>query len=194
MCACILWKMAWITCLVSCKVVRLFRKTALTIIFFVLIVTFHGIVATQETSLQDSNGPAYLNFFRYVLLSRNRVLLCAKDWMYGQTVRRTLGVAANVMCSSFARRPWEIWTTVLENAGGHVLIALFAMMGSVLISKMILAIVGLVLRSVLNNLGAPMQCVIMVADWAIKILWPFIFLSIIGSGLCAFLSLWLCLL
>ncbi|KAG7991314.1 hypothetical protein I3843_02G069000, partial [Carya illinoinensis] len=62
-------------------VVRLFRKTALTIIFFVLIVTFHGIVATQETSLQDSNGPAYLNFFRYVLLSRNRVLLRAKDWI-----------------------------------------------------------------------------------------------------------------
>lgn len=37
---------------------------------------------------------------------------------------------------------------------------LFAVMGSVLISEMIITIVGLVLKSVLDNLGAPMQCVI----------------------------------
>lgn len=52
----------------------------------------------------------------------------------------------------------------MENVGGHVLMGLFAMMGSVLISEMIHTIASPVSRSVPENLVAPKLCVTMVGD------------------------------
>ena len=58
----------------------------------------------------------------------------------------------------------------MEHVVGLVLMGFYAVMGSVLIYKMIHTIVGLVSRSVLDNLGAPFLCVIMVGDSSIKLL------------------------
>jgi hypothetical protein len=50
------------------------------------------------------------------------------------------------------------------HVGRHVLMDLFAAMESVLIFEMIHAIVVLVFRSVLDKVGAPLQCVIIVDE------------------------------
>ncbi|KAJ4834081.1 hypothetical protein Tsubulata_016279 [Turnera subulata] len=49
------------------------------LILFVLIGTCHVAVAARRLDLPDSERPTHLNFFRYALRGRQRVLSCAND-------------------------------------------------------------------------------------------------------------------
>ncbi|KAA8527446.1 hypothetical protein F0562_034839 [Nyssa sinensis] len=54
-------------------------KILWSFILILLIGTSWGLAASSQTSIQDSDTPAHLNFFRSALQGRQRVLSCAND-------------------------------------------------------------------------------------------------------------------